>query len=110
MNGQLLNYDASKHIKLNSTITVDSVGEFTVEPVFVDSTRTVLSRQHAQVRPRVVLLSGPAIQIGEYTFRIDPNYFGYDTNRLWSGITLCIEADGDATYKSAVQELNIQEK
>lgn len=110
INGQLLNYDASKHIKLNSTITVDSVGEFTVEPVFVDSTRTVLSRQHAQVRPRVVLLSGPAIQTGEYTFRFDPDYFGNDSNRLWSGITLCIEADGDSIYKSAVQELNLRKR
>ena len=35
------------------------------------------------------------------------SYFGRDPKRQWTGITLCIEADGDATYKSAVQELNI---
>lgn len=29
---------------------------------------------------------------------------------LWSGITLCIEADGDSIYKSAVQELNLRKR
>jgi hypothetical protein len=79
-------------------------------PVFVDSTRNALSDDHAHVRPRVTLISGPAIQTGEYTFRYDPDYFGRDPKRLWTGITICVEADGDEKYKSAVQEINIQLK
>ena len=105
VNGEQLFYDASKHIKMNGTVSGDT---FTVEPIFVDTSRTVLSDAHASVRPRVVLISGPAIQAGEYTFHIDRNYFGADPERLWSGITLCIEADGDDVYKSAVQEINLQ--
>ena len=105
MNGQLLHYDSNRHIKINAT-TPDF--EFTLEPVFVDSTRNALSDKHAAVRPRVVLISGPAIQTGEYTFRFDPDYFGKDPKRLWTGITVCVEADGDEHYKSAVQEINIQ--
>lgn len=107
VNGKPVTYDSNKHIKLTTSISSDT---FTVEPVFVDSTRNVGSYQHAQVRPRVVLISGAAVQTGEYTFRYDPDYFGFDPKRLWDGITLCIEADGDATYKTAVQELNIQIK
>lgn len=101
----LLPYAPDKHIKLNTTMNRD---EFTIEPVFVDSTRNALSNRHSSARPRVVLISGPAIQTGEYTFRYDPDYFGSDPKRLWTGITLCIEADGDDIYKPAVQELNIQ--
>ena len=111
--GQLISYNPNSHIKLNATVTsAPMLGdtEFTIEPVFVDSTRTSLSSGHAAVRPRVVLLSGPAIQTGEYTFRIDPDYFGSDSKRLWKGITLCIEADGEDCYKGAVQELNIRVK
>ena len=104
-NGRMLVYDASKHIKSNA---VCNGTEFTVEPVFVDESRNTPDDAHADVRPRVVLISGPAIQTGEYTFRYDPDYFGRDPKRLWTGITLCIEADGDSEYKSAVQELNIQ--
>ena len=105
VNGEMLVYDPDKHIKMNATVQGDS---FTVEPVFVDETRNAPGGAHAAVRPRVVLISGPAIQTGEYTFRIDPDYFGTDPERLWSGITICVEADGDAFFKPAVQELNLQ--
>ena len=105
IDGQLVPYDAEKHIKLNVVVESD---EFTIEPVFVNETRDAESDSHTGVRPRVVLISGPAIQTGEYTFRVDPDYFGADPKRLWSGITVCVEADGDDTYKSAVQELNIR--
>ena len=110
INGQLIPYDANSHIKLKATVLTDSLGEFRIEPLFTNADRTAPSNEHATVKPRVVLISGPAIQTGEYTFRHDPDYFGKDPKRLWTGITLCIEADGDATYKSAVQELNIHIK
>ena len=105
VNGEMLVYDPDKHIKMNATVQGDT---FTVEPVFVDETRNAPGGDHAAVRPRVVLVSGPAIQTGKYTFRIDPDYFGTDPERLWSGITICVEADGDAFFKPAVQELNLQ--
>lgn len=105
INDEMLVYKPDSHIKLNAPRPGD---EFTVEPVFTDSTRCEISQDHAAVRPRVVILSGPVIQTGEYTFRYDPDYFGKDPRRLWSGITLCLEADGDDTYKSAVQELNLR--
>lgn len=65
------------------------------------------SNSHAAVKPRVVLISGPAEQVAPNTFKVDTTYFGKDPKRLWTGITLCIEADGDSTYKSAVQEINV---
>lgn len=105
IDGKLLAYSPDRHIKLNASLKGD---EFSIEPVYVDVSRTALSDEHSGNPLKVVLISGPAIQTGEYTFRIDPDYFGKDPNRLWTGITLCIEADGDQTYKSAVQELNIQ--
>lgn len=107
LNGRMLTYNPESHIKI---IASCEAGEFTLEPVFTDRTRSVATDSHAQVRPRVVLISGPAIQTGEYTFRYDPDYFGSDPQRLWTGITLCVEADGDAEYKSGVQEINIQVK
>ena len=105
--GQLIDYDPAKHIKMNVSLTGD---KFSIEPIFVDADHRSPTEKHASVRPRVVLISGPAIQTGEYTFQVDPDYFGLDTDRLWKGITLSIEADGDNSYKSAVQELNIQIK
>ncbi|MGM9786983.1 MAG: hypothetical protein ACI3ZS_09130 [Candidatus Cryptobacteroides sp.] len=103
--GKLIEYRPEKHVKMNIGITGD---EFTITPVFVDSTMTVRSSDHVDAKPRIVLISGPARQVGPYTFQVDTTYFGKDPNRQWTGITLCIEADGDSTYKSAVQELNVQ--
>lgn len=107
INGDLIPYEANSHIKL---IVNTDEKEFTLEPVFVDETRNSFSEHHSNSKPRVTLVSGPAIQTGEYSFRYDPDYFGFDPQRLWSGITLCIEADGDSNYKPAVQELNIRIK
>ena len=107
LNGEPIVYDANRHIKMNATVTG---GEFSVEPFFTEEDRHTPAKKHAAVKPRVVVISGPVIQTGEYTFRIDPDYFGQDPKRLWSGITLCLEADGDDTFKSTVQEINIQLK
>lgn len=107
LNGEQIIYDANRHIKMNANI---SGSEFTVEPFFVEDDRKTPAKKHAAVKPRVVVISGPVIQTGEYTFRLDPDYFGQDPKRLWSGITLCLEADGDHIYKSTVQEINIQLK
>ncbi len=106
-NGELIPYNSESHIKMNISINGD---EFTLTPVFTDNERKVISESHADTKPRIVLISGPAIQTGENTFRYDPEYFGKDPGRLWSGITVCIEADGDSEYKSAVQEINIRLK
>lgn len=104
LNGEPLVYDASKHI----TISADFHGrEFTIRPFFVKEDRITPSRDHARVAPRVVLISGPAVQTGPYSFKVDPEYFGKDPKRLWKGITICLEADGDNAFKSAVQEINI---
>lgn len=105
MNGGLLKYDANSHVKINVTCNQE---EFTLEPVFTNEARNAEVEDHADVRPRIVLISGPAIQTGEYTFRVDKDYFGKDPKRQWTGVTLCVEAKGDNIYKSAVQELNIQ--
>ncbi|MDE7407934.1 MAG: hypothetical protein K2M76_05885 [Muribaculaceae bacterium] len=105
VNGKEVPYMADRHIKLTTSVTGQ---EFRVEPIFVDETHNAASAEHAAVHPRVTIISGPVIQTEEYTFQVDPDYFGADPRRLWSGITLCIEADGDDSYKPAVQELNIR--
>lgn len=104
VNGEILVYNPDSHVKLNINATGD---EFRVEPYFCDEARLHASDCHAAVKPKVTLISGPAIQTGEYTFIKDPEYFGEDPNRMWTGVTLCIEAEGDSEYKSAVQELVI---
>ncbi len=105
IDGVIIPYDSSKHIKMNADCDKT---EFTITPLFVDESHQRASEDHAAVTPKVTLISGPAIQTDPYQFRYDPDYFGKDPKRLWKGITLCVEAEGDEDYKPAVQEICIQ--
>lgn len=104
-NGKMLEYNKNNHVKINVKCDKDI---FTLEPIFVDENREKIVSEHANSRPRIVLISGPATQVGEYTFKVDLDYFGKDIKRQWTGITLCVEADGDDEYKGAVQEISVQ--
>ena len=105
INGKQIRYNPDMHVKMH--MEIDN-SKFIVEPFFVNENRSEASEKHASVKPKVVILSGPVIQTGEYTFKYDPDYFGKDPKRQWKDITLCLEADGDNNYKSAVQELTIK--
>ena len=108
LNGKSLVYNPDSHIKMNIKMNCSSSDEILhFEPCFVDQTRNRSCDAHADVKPRVVLISGPAVQIGENRFRVNADYFGKDPSRLWRGITFCVEAEGDAQYKCAVQEINV---
>lgn len=105
VNGEKIKYNASGHVKMNASVPGT---EFVIEPFFSEDDRKTLTANHSASRPRAVLIAGPAIQTGEYSFRVDDNYFGKDSRRSWQTVTICLEADGDDEYKSAVQEINIK--
>ena len=103
--GKLLPFDPTQHIRIRSIWKEDTLR---LQPVFVDSTHSVLSAKHAATTPRVVLISGAAKEVAPNTFVRDTAYFGNDPKRLWDGVTFCVEADGDKRYKPAVREMNFQ--
>lgn len=105
INGEIVKYDPESHIKINLKAACDTLR---FQPVFVDESRSVETDMHARTKPRVVLISGPAKEIAENTFVLLDDYFGTDPRRLWSGVTFCVEAEGDSQYKAAVQEFNVK--
>lgn len=106
VNGQLLPFDPNQHIRIRSTWTGDTLR---LLPVFVDSTHTIINHQSSITNPpSAVLISGAAREVAPNTFVRDTAYFGEDPKRLWDGVTICVEADGDRRYKSAVREMNFQ--
>lgn len=116
ISGQTVDYDSTRHVRMSfplrkvlptSAERIPDGFEFTVEPFFSNADRISPVAGSDTSDIKVVLISGPAIQTGPYTFCYDPDYFGHDPKRLWSGITLTLEAPGDSTYLPAIQELNI---
>lgn len=116
ISGQTVDYDSTRHVRMSfplrkvlptSAERIPDGFEFTVEPFFSNADRISPVAGSDTSDIKVVLISGPAIQTGPYTFCYDSDYFGHDPKRLWSGITLTLEAPGDSTYLPAIQELNI---
>lgn len=116
ISGHTVDYDSTRHVRMSfplrkvhpsSAERIPDGFEFTVEPFFSNADRISPVAGSDTYDIKVVLISGPAIQTGPYTFRYDPDYFGHDPKRLWSGITLTLEAPGDSIYMPAIQELNI---
>ena len=114
--GQTVDYDSTRHVRMSfplrkvlpsSAKKIPDGFEFTVEPFFSNADRISPIAGADTSDIKVVLISGPAIQTGPYTFRYDPDYFGFDPKRLWSGITLTLEAPGDSIHMAVIQEINL---
>lgn len=116
ISGQTVDYDSTRHVRMlfplrkvlpTSAERIPDDFEFTVEPFFSNADRISPVAGSDTSDIKVVLISGPAIQTGPYTFRYDPDYFGFDPKRLWSGITLTLEAPGDSIHMAVIQEINL---
>lgn len=116
ISGQTVDYDSTRHVRMSfplrkvlpsSAERIPDDFEFTVEPFFSNADRISPVAGSDTSDIKVVLISGPAIQTGPYTFRYDPDYFGFDPKRLWSGITLTLEAPGDSIHMPVIQEINL---
>lgn len=116
ISGQTVDYDSTRHVRMTfplrkvlptSAERIPDDFEFTVEPFFSNADRMSPVAGSDTSDIKVVLISGPAIQTGPYTFRYDPDYFGFDPKRLWSGITLTLEAPGDSIHMPVIQEINL---
>lgn len=116
ISGQTVDYDSTRHVRMlfplrkvlpTSAERIPDDFEFTVEPFFSNADRISPVAGSDTSDIKVVLISGPAIQTGPYTFRYDPDYFGFDPKRLWSGITLTLEAPGDSIHMPVIQEINL---
>ena len=107
-NGQLLAYNADRHVKLQPPFMPQSDGiTFNLKAVFTDSLYHTLSTEHVNSKPRITKVCGPVKVINDTTFRVDFFCMGLDNKRRTGGISLVADAPGDKRYNSAVQHIGI---
>ncbi len=82
ISGQTVDYDSTRHVRMlfplrkvlpTSAERIPDDFEFTVEPFFSNADRISPVAGSDTSDIKVVLISGPAIQTGPYTFRYDPD-------------------------------------
>lgn len=106
--GRLLPYDRNQHVKVQTAFRPEADGvSFHLRAVATDSTRCRTAAPAAGRAPRISVVSGPAMQVNDTTFRLNFYCTGLSNPGRW-GICLVAEADGDARHKSAVQEMTVR--
>lgn len=108
-NGVLLSFDSNTHARIVDSYHPQEDGvTFHLKAVFTDSLRSSPSVSHAKVTPYVTRICGPVEVLNDTTFRLCYYRMGLDNPRRSNDIWLAASAEGDAIYKSTVQQLNIR--
>jgi hypothetical protein len=108
--GHLLSYNPNNHLKYNvSDIKPQPDGiTYHLSAAFTDSTRQYLSNRHADTPVKIDRICGPIKKIDDTTFVVQFYRMGLNNSRRTNDICLVAHNDGDAAYKSTVQQFNLR--
>lgn len=81
---------------------------FVVAPFFSDSLRLKPVSDFAKTKLLIDRICGPVKKINDTTFRIKFDKLGFNNTKRSSDIWLLAHNNGDAVYKSAVQQLHLR--
>lgn len=107
--GKPLLFDKNLHAGIITELSPEKEGlTFHVKAVFTDSLRQNLSENHSSNQPSISVICGPVRKIDDSTFTICFNRVGLDNDKRSGDIWLLARSQGDKTYKSTVQQLNLR--
>jgi hypothetical protein len=108
-NNILLPFNPKLHARITARFTPEADGlTFHVAPVFTDTLRSKISGGHAPTKAVVNRICGPVIKINDTTFTVRFYRMGLNNPKRTGDIWLIASNDGDAAYKSTVQQLNVR--
>lgn len=108
--GQLFPFNPSSHAQYSiAAIQPDADGmTYHLSATFTDSTHLHFSNVHANTEIRVERICGPIQKINDATFRVQFYRMGFNNSRRTDDVWLLARNNGDAVYKSAVQQFNFK--
>lgn len=105
--GEIVKPDKT-HANYNLKFIPESDGiTFYTSAFFADSTRMLPVREHAETLVHINKITGPVKKINDSTFQIAFDRVGFDNPKRSSDIWLIAFNDGNAKYKSAVQQADL---
>jgi hypothetical protein len=106
-NGEVI-HPVTSHAAYNLTYNPEKDGiTFHISAFFADTTRLVAVEEHAKTRLQINKITGPVKKIDDSTFQIAFDRVGCNNPKRSGDIWLIAENEGDATYKSAVQQADL---
>ncbi|MDP4208668.1 MAG: hypothetical protein Q8928_07640 [Bacteroidota bacterium] len=108
-NNKLLSFNQKLHARIVANFKPESDGlTFHVAPVFTDTLRIKAVNEHVKGTPTVTRICGPVEKINDTTFSVRFYRMGFNNPKRTGDIWLLGQSNGDAEYKSSVQQLNIR--
>ncbi|MEY2868880.1 MAG: hypothetical protein RIR01_1345, partial [Bacteroidota bacterium] len=92
---------------LNFTPLNDGIS-FTITPFFADSLRLKEVNNFAKTPLLIDRICGPVKKVNDTTFQIRFDKLGFNNSKRSNDIWLLAHNDGDAVYKSSVQQLHLR--
>lgn len=107
--GRLIPFNPRTHARITADFEPECDGlTFHLRAVYADSLRTTVSDQHAQDKIEISRICGPVEKVNDTTFTVRFYRMGFTNVKRTGDIWLLATNDGDTTYKSSVQPLNIR--
>lgn len=107
--GKLLEYNPALHARITGKFLPQEDGlTFTIGAAYTNSLRSELSGEHASGPVKISRICGPVQQVNDTTFSVRFYRMGMDNPRRTGDIWLLASSEGDADYKSTVQQFNIR--
>lgn len=109
LGGQAAGYNSKVHAGTIVSPKFEKDGlTFHINAMFTDSLRTRKTNRHSAGKISIDLINGPAVKVNDSTFTIRFYRMGLDNHKRTNDLWLQATNPGDATYKSAVQQINIR--
>lgn len=107
--GQLLHFNPKHHAGITAQFMPQEDGvTFTLHATYTDSTRSKKANVHSSGKIKISRICGPVQHINDTTFRVSFYRMGLDNPKRTPDIWLLASTEGDDTYKSTVQQLNMR--
>lgn len=107
-NGKIVQPDKTHaNYSLNFKHLNDGIS-FTVAPFFADSLRVKAVNNFAKTPLLIDRICGPVKKVNDTTFQISFDKLGFNNSKRSNDIWLLAHNDGDAVYKSTVQQLHLR--
>ncbi len=108
-NGQLLPYNQKQHARIIGKFEPKSDGlTFNLKAEFTDTLRSVRSIEHANGQATISRICGPVEKVNDTTFTVRFYRMGLNNPRRTGDIWLLASHNGDADYKSSVQQFTLR--
>jgi hypothetical protein len=106
-NGGLI-HPVKTHANYNLKFNPEKDGiTFHVSAFFADTSRLVAVDEHAKTLLQINKITGPVKKLNDSTFQVAFDRVGFNNPKRSGDIWLVAENDGDATYKSMVQQADL---